>query len=38
MLEPGEERTYAVEFGVLAGGEVIDSFAASLPASYKGVG
>ena len=32
MLEPGEERVYEVEFGVLAGGEAIDAFAASLPA------
>jgi hypothetical protein len=33
MLEPGEERTYELEFGVLAGGEAIDAFAASLPAT-----
>jgi Domain of unknown function (DUF4432) len=32
MLEPGEERTYQLEFGVLAGGGEIDAFAASLPA------
>jgi hypothetical protein len=31
MMEPGEERTYQLEFGVLAGGEAIDAFAASLP-------
>ena len=31
MMEPGEERTYELEFGVLAGGEAIDAFAASLP-------
>jgi hypothetical protein len=31
MIEPGEERTYRLEFGVLAGGEAIDAFAASLP-------
>jgi len=33
MMEPGEERTYDLEFGVLAGGEAIDAFAASLPVS-----
>ena len=32
MMEPGEERVYQLEFGVLAGGEEIDAFAASLPA------
>jgi hypothetical protein len=32
MLEPGEERVYHLEFGVLAGGAEIDEFAASLPA------
>jgi hypothetical protein len=31
MVEPGEERVYELEFGVLAGGEEIDAFAASLP-------
>jgi hypothetical protein len=31
MMEPGEERVYQLEFGVLAGGEEIDAFAASLP-------
>jgi hypothetical protein len=31
MLEPGEERVYELEFGVLAGAEAIDAFAASLP-------
>jgi hypothetical protein len=31
MLEPSEERVYQLEFGVLAGGEAIDAFAASLP-------
>ncbi len=31
MMEPGEERTYELEFGVLAGGQAIDAFAASLP-------
>ena len=35
MLEPGEERVYEVEFGVLAGGEAIDAFAASLPVVEK---
>jgi hypothetical protein len=30
-MEPGEERVYQLEFGVLAGGEEIDAFAASLP-------
>jgi hypothetical protein len=33
MLEPGEERVYTLEFGVLAGGSAIDAFAASLPAA-----
>ena len=32
MLEPGEERVYQLEFGVLAGGAEIDAFAQSLPA------
>jgi hypothetical protein len=32
MMEPGEERTYDLEFGVLAGGDAIEAFAASLPA------
>ena len=32
MMEPGEERVYQLEFGVLAGGDEIDAFAASLPA------
>jgi hypothetical protein len=32
MLEPGEERRYELEFGVLPGGAAIDEFAASLPA------
>jgi hypothetical protein len=31
MREPGEERVYALEFGVLAGGSEIDAFARSLP-------
>jgi hypothetical protein len=35
MIEPGEERTYDLEFGVLAGGEAIDAFAASLPAGSR---
>jgi hypothetical protein len=30
MMEPGEERVYELEFGVLAGGAEIDAFAASL--------
>jgi hypothetical protein len=30
LLGPGESRTYDLEFGVLAGGEAIDAFAASL--------
>jgi Domain of unknown function (DUF4432) len=30
MLEPGEERVYELEFGVLAGGVEIDAFAESL--------
>ena len=33
MLEPGEERVYELEFGVLAGGAEIDAFAEALPAS-----
>jgi hypothetical protein len=32
MMEPGEERVYELEFGVLAGGAEIDEFAATLPA------
>jgi hypothetical protein len=32
MMEPGEERVYELEFGVLAGGAEIDAFAAALPA------
>jgi hypothetical protein len=32
MLEPGEERVYELEFGVLPGGEAIDGFASALPA------
>jgi Domain of unknown function (DUF4432) len=31
MLEPGESRTYELEFGVLVGAEEIDAFAESLP-------
>ena len=31
MLEPGEERSYRVEFGVLAGGAEIDEFAEFPP-------
>lgn len=31
MLEPGEERVYELEFGVLAGGDAIDAFEHSLP-------
>ncbi len=31
MMEPGEERVYQLEFGVLPGGHAIDAFAASLP-------
>ena len=31
MLEPGEERSYRVEFGVLAGSAEIEEFASSLP-------
>jgi hypothetical protein len=31
MLEPGESRTYELEFGVLVGTEAIDAFAESLP-------
>jgi hypothetical protein len=33
MIEPGEERTYQLEFFVLAGGAEIDAFAAALPPS-----
>jgi hypothetical protein len=36
MLAPGEERTYRLEFGVLAGGAEIDAFAAALPAVQAG--
>ncbi len=32
MMEPGEERVYELEFGVLAGGDAIDTFAGSLAA------
>ncbi|MDB5506393.1 MAG: hypothetical protein JWR75_1031 [Devosia sp.] len=32
MLEPGEERRYELEFGVLDGKDAIDEFAAALPA------
>lgn len=35
MMEPGEERVYQVEFGVLAGGQEIDRFAAQLPDVHK---
>jgi hypothetical protein len=31
MLEPGEERVYVVEFGVLVGADAIDAFDAALP-------
>ena len=31
MVEPGEERVYQLELGVLAGGGEIDGFKASLP-------
>lgn len=31
MMEPGEERVYQLEFGVLAGDSAIDTFEASLP-------
>lgn len=31
MLEPGEQRTYELEFGILAAGEAIDAFERSLP-------
>ena len=31
MLEPGEERHYELEFGVLEGADQIDAFKASLP-------
>jgi hypothetical protein len=33
MMAPGERRTYELEFGILAGGDAIDAFAASLPAA-----
>jgi hypothetical protein len=32
MLEPGEERSYKLEFGVLDGGDAIDAFKKTLPA------
>jgi hypothetical protein len=35
MLQPGEERAYRVEFGVLAGGEAVDAFATALPAAAE---
>ena len=35
MLEPGEERRYDIEFGVLPGGEAIDAFAAVAPVVEK---
>lgn len=38
MMEPGEERTYRLEFGVLAGGPAIDEFAASLPVVERQAG
>ncbi|HUQ23823.1 MAG TPA: DUF4432 family protein [Gaiellaceae bacterium] len=31
VLEPGEQRTYELEFGILPGGEAIDAFEQSLP-------
>jgi hypothetical protein len=31
LIQPGEQRTYELEVGVLAGGEAIDDFASSLP-------
>jgi hypothetical protein len=31
LLQPGEHRSYRLEFGILAGGAAIDAFAASLP-------
>lgn len=31
MIQPGEERVYELEFGVLPGGEAIDDFARRLP-------
>ena len=37
MMEPGEERVYQLEFGVLAGGKAIDAFAASLPTQNTAV-
>lgn len=33
MLQPGESRTYDLEFGVLPGGQAIEAFASSLPAA-----
>jgi hypothetical protein len=38
MMEPGEERTYQLEFGVLPGGRAIDAFAASLPVVKRQAG
>src|SRR4029077_4550761 len=35
MLEPGEERRYDIEFGVLPGCEASDAFAAALPVVEK---
>jgi Domain of unknown function (DUF4432) len=35
MIQPGESRQYHLEFGVLAGNEAIDGFAASLPKSAE---
>jgi Domain of unknown function (DUF4432) len=34
MMQPGEERVYDLEFGVLPGGTAIDAFAAQLPESW----
>lgn len=31
MMQPGEQRAYALEFGILAGSAAIDGFVASLP-------
>jgi hypothetical protein len=31
MMQPGEQREYALEFGVLAGAAAIDGFVAALP-------
>jgi hypothetical protein len=31
LLEPEEQRTYELEFGILAGGEEIDAFERALP-------